>query len=421
MRYIQIILLFAVIEGTMYGQEILTLEECQQRAVENYPLIKQTELLEEVYQLKEKNIKSNWLPQFDLGAKATYQSDVVEIAVDLPFPAEFPNPSKDQYSAYIDINQTIYDGGIAKHKQNLEYFNTRSKQKQVQVELLKVKEQVSNVFFQVLLLQENIQLTNTMEQELDERINVAKSAVENGSMLKSDLQELKAEKFKVKQRMAELQSDLKASKAVLADYTGIINKEEGILLQKPEPVQTDTLKNQRPEKEVFELKKMVFETNQNLIKAQRHPRLMAFGQAGYGKPGLNIISDEFDTYYLFGVRLSWSIFDWNTNQRERQILEVQKSIVKSNEDAYDVNMAIALERQHETIKKLEKLLEMDDEIIELRQEVAAIAASKLDNGTITSVDYLAKLNEVSKAKSAKALHSMQLLHAYSTYKLLLGH
>ncbi len=420
MRSVLIILFLAVIGDAVYGQVNLTLEECQLKAVDNYPLLKQTALLEEIYHLKDKNIKSGWLPAFDFGAKATYQSDVVEIAVDLPFPADFPTPSKDQYNAFIDINQTLYDGGITKHRQNLEYVNTLSKQKQVQVELHKIKEQVSNVFFQILLLQENIELTNTMHQELDERIQVAASAVANGTLLKSELQELKAEEIKVKQRMAELTADLKASTAVLEEYVGL-KPENGLSLQKPEPELMDTLNNQRPENELFELTKTAFDANQELIRAQRFPRLMAFGQVGYGRPGLNMISDEFDSYYLVGARLSWNIFDWKNNQRERQVFEIQKTITESSKDAFDKNIAIALERQREAINKLYKLLEMDNEIIELRQEVAETAASKLDNGTITSVDYLAKLNEVGKAKSTKALHSIQLLQAHETYKLLLGH
>ena len=420
MRCICIILFLAGISNVIYGQDILTLEECQLRAVENYPLVNQKELFDEVYQLKEKNLKSSWLPTFDLGAKASYQSDVVDIAVDLPFPADFPTPSKDQYNAFIDIHQTIYDGGVSKHMQNLEYVNTLSKQKQVQVELHKIKEQVSRVFFQILLLQENIALTETMHQELNERKQVAASAVDNGTMLESELQELKAEEIKVKQRITELKADLKASNAILTEYIGI-KADVGISLKKPEPVLMDTFNNKRPENELFELTKTAFDANQELIKAQRFPKLMAFGQVGYGRPGLNMISDEFDSYYLVGARLSWNIFDWNNNQRERQVLEVQKSITETQEDAFDKNIAIALEQQREAINKLEKLLEMDDEIVELRQEVAKTAATQLDNGTITSVDYLTKLNEVGKAKSAKALHSIQLLQVYATYKLILGH
>jgi outer membrane protein TolC len=420
MKSLFLIIAFLTVSCMAYTQQSLSLEECIDKAIENYPLLKQKQLFDDVYQLTEKNLKTKWLPGLNAGARASYQSDVVEISADLPFPADFPSPSKDQYSTYLDVNQMIYDGGITKQQQQLAMLESQLDQKNVDVELHKLKEQVTHVYFTILLLNENIDITKIMHEELQKRIEIAKSSVKNGVLLKSELQNLKAESLAVQQNLAELKADVNATRNILITYIGAY-QEDSVLLEKPILVIPDTLNNARPEKDLFDINQSVLNTNKELLMAQRRPKLSAFGQLGYGRPGLNLTSDQFDTYYLVGATLSWNVLDWNKNNRERQILDINKEVIETNEKTFDKNITIALQRHEAAIEKLQQMIQMDDEIVELHEDVVKTAASQLDNGVITSVDYLSKLNEANRAKNKKALHTIQLLQAYSTYKLLLGH
>lgn len=97
--------------------QTVTIDECQQLAHENYPLIRQYDLIRQTTDHTVSNIAKGWLPQISAMAQATYQSDVMT----LPDPLQnmlggqgydVKGLKKDQYRAGIDINQTVYDGGL---------------------------------------------------------------------------------------------------------------------------------------------------------------------------------------------------------------------------------------------------------------------------------------------------------------------
>ena len=56
----------------------ITLEECQRKTQDNYPLVHQYGLVEKTKEYNLENAAKGYLPQFALLAKASYQSDVTD-------------------------------------------------------------------------------------------------------------------------------------------------------------------------------------------------------------------------------------------------------------------------------------------------------------------------------------------------------
>jgi outer membrane protein TolC len=417
------VVIFLLISQFALGQssDSLDIFQCFDAIEKFYPKSEEKQLIEEQTQLELENIQAQWYPQLNLNAQASYQSDVVEVDIgdDLPFPVDFPTASKDQYKATIDVNQRIYDGGASKSSKKLERIEGEANRQSVDVTIHQVKKQVANAFFGVLLLQKQQAIIENTFEELKKKKKTVQAGVESGVLLSSDLKSIQAELLKLNQNRDELKTKLKANIKVLEELTGLkMQSAEHFLL--PEIQLSDSLNYNRPEHELFSLQREQLEQNKSLVKSQQLPKVFAFGQVGYGKPGLNMLKDEFDSFYLLGLKLKWNIWDWNQNKRKRQIIEVQREKVNVQKNTFNKTLNVNMEAILADIDNYRKALERDKRIISLRREVAESARSKLENGTITSSQYITELNQLKNAKIKYEEHRVKLQKAKMSYLLTKG-
>ena len=419
----RIVFVFLVLSQGLFAQsnDSLDIFQCFEATEKYYPKAGEKQLVEEETYLKLKNIQAEWYPQIELNAQATYQSDVVEIDMgnSLPFPVDFPTPSNDQYKATLDVNQKIYDGGVIKSSKKLEKVSGETRNQSVDVAIHQVKQQVSQVFFGVLLLQKQQAIIENTLRELMEKKKTIRAGVERGVLLPSDLKSMQAELIKLEQTRDELSGKMDAYIQMLNELTGLgINSKHNLAL--PDIELTDSLSFKRPEHKLFWLKKEQIEMNKSLVKAQKSPKVFAFGQMGYGRPGLNMLADEFDTYYMMGVKFKWNIWDWKQNSRKRQILDVNKNAVDVERKTFNKKLKINLETILADIENYKKAIERDERIISLRKEINQSAKSKLENGTITSSEYISELNQLKNAQIQHEKHRVELQKAKVNYLLTAG-
>jgi len=413
------ILLFPFI---LEAQDTLTVFRCF-KAMENYfPKQQEKALQKEQTKLKVKNIKTQWLPDVDLNAQSSYQSDVVEVDLQLNMPptmggamdVDVPAPSHDQHKVTLDVNQMIYDGGAVKASREAEHAAGEINRQSVDVDLYNIREQVSEIYFGILLLKKQQSITETALDDLNRKLETVKSAVENGTLLKSDIYSLQAEKLKIQQSLDQMENQNQSNYQNLGMLTGL-EVDTSTSLAVPDPQITRENQLNRPEHKLFELQKQRAEANKGVLKSQNLPKVFAFGQVGYGKPGLNMLSDEFNSFYIVGAKLTWNLWDWNKTKRQKQILEVQQKTIDVQEQTFNKNLNIKLSRIQAEINNYERAMEQDQEIISLREKILKDARSKLQNGVITSTDYINDLNQLKKAKLTYEKHKIEWLKAKINY------
>ncbi len=400
------------------AQTTVSLSDCQQWAREAHPLLQQQELYQQIMELKLDNIQASWLPQVDLKAQASYQSDVTRLGASLPG-IDIPSVSKDQYKAYLDVRQNIWDGGISKAQRELEEAREQSSQQNVLVELYQVKEQVNNLFFSSFLIQKNLDLLSKKEETLTAQKSQMEAALNNGAILQSDLDQVLAELLRVEQQTLELQTSRESTLAALAILTGKLPEE----LQRLE-INTEVAplsdENLRPEFGYFQSQSDMLGASAELSQKARNPKLFGYGQAGYGRPAINMLNDDFDTYYLVGIGLNWTVFDWKQTKRSREVLGLQQELVQTQQTQFERNISIAADSQLRKINQIEQLLQSDQKLIDLQERIAKSSASKLENGTITTADYLQDLNAEMAARITFETHKVQLQSAREDYRNTLG-
>jgi len=400
-------------------QQTLTLTKAYDLATQNYPLIKQRDLVSKTSSLNIDNLSKGFLPQFSVSGQATYQSDVTQVSIPVPGISITP-PSKDQYKILADVNQLIYDGGSIKTQKNIQQLNDASEQQKIEVELYKLKERINQLFLGVLFLDEQLKQADLVKEDLNNGIKKTEAQVNNGVAFKSNLNVLKAELLKADQRTIELQSSRKG----LIDVLGLfINQSlpENTQLEKP-VIETASITNdvQRPELKLYTTQEKLLNGQYKLIDSRNKPRASVFLQGGYGKPGLNLLKDEFAFFYTTGVRLNWNFGGLYTKKNDKQLIDINKKTVEIQKETFLLNTNTALKQQQAEVDKLQKLIEKDNEIIDLRIKVKDAAKAQLENSVITANDYLREVNAEDQARQSLITHQVQLLQAKINYQTISG-
>lgn len=393
----------------LMAQEAVTLEQCQTWARENHPVLKQLDLYQQILDLKNENNATSFLPQVNLNGQATYQSAVTKIGISLPN-INIPSVDKDQYKFYLDFKQTIWDGGLSKAKELINNAENAGNLQQTEVELYQVKEKVNQFFFTSFLIQENLKILEKKTETLAERRKILESAVNNGMVLSSELDQLLAELIKTEQLVLELKSNKETVLYALSILTGKTSEQLNNLKLPEEFAATDLLLK-RPEIELFSKQNERLNANSEILQKQRNPKLFGFGQAGYGKPGLNMLNNEFDTYYLVGLGFSWNVLDWKTTSRQKQMIKLQQDIVQTKQESFVRNIDLATDQQNKQINQISELLKTDQDLIVIRERITKTSASKLENGAITMADYIQDLNAETTTRLMLETRKIQLKEA----------
>jgi len=415
-RTLIFLFLFPAIFG--YSQvSTINLEECYRLARDNYPRLADTRRQKEISDLKMQNIGTAWNPQLNLNGQASYQSEVTKIEVPLPG-ITVPSPSKDQYKAYLDVKQTIYDGGTTSANKSLEKSGLAADLQNFEVEIYSLHDKVNQLYFTILLIYENEEVLKLKRSVLDERIRVIDSGFKNGTVTLRDLELLKAERLLTDQQISEIHAERVSGLGALGILINQQLNDKTVLTEPVINVKRETIT--RPELRYFDLLGNKIDQNSQLIQKARNPKIFGFGQAGYGRPGLNMLKNTFDPYYLVGLGVSWNVLDWNLTGRNRKILEIQKEMVGSQKASFDQNLSISLFRADEAIKKAEQLLKLDEELVAMRTRIAKSSAIQLENGAITSADYIVDLNSATQAFVSQKSHKVQFYFAITNYNTLAG-
>ena len=348
------------------------------------------------------------MPQFSLSAKASYQSEVTRIPISVPG-IDIKGLSKDQYSATIDITQTIWDGGAIGSKKEITNANADVDKKQLDVDLYTINDRVNQLYFGILLLDARIKQNDLLQEELQRNYNLISSYIQNGIANQADLDAIKVEQLKTAQNKTQLLSNRKSYLDMLALLIGE-NLDKSTTLQKPEGEDLIiSSQMNRPELELFDAQLNSLETQKRSIKTSYMPKLGLFLTGGYGKPGLNMLDNDFSPYYIGGVRLSWNFGSLYTQKNDKKLIEINQDNVLTQRETFLFNTNLETTQEQQEIEKNRDLLKYDDEIISLRTNVKRAAEAKVANGTLTVTDLMREINNEDLAKQDKIQHEIELL------------
>ena len=387
----------------------LTVEVCQEKAKANYPLVKQYGLIEQTAQYNISNANKGYLPQLTLSAKGTYQSQVTKLPITIPN-VTIPGLSKDQYQAVVEANQVIWDGGAISAQKKITNANTEVEKQKLEVDLYTLNERVNQLYFGILLINEQLRQNDILQNELQTNYNRVASYKQNGVANQSDLDALKVEQINTQQRETELKSTQKSYFIMLSALTGLtIDAKTELIKPEINLAILNATTNHRPEIGLFDAQNKLLESQKELLNAGNRPKIGAFVQGGYGKPGLNMLTNAFSDFYMGGIRLSWNLSGFYTQKNNLNKIEISKKVMDVQKETFLFNADLKTKQQQTEIEKLQSTLSNDDEIIRLRGNIKKSATAKVDNGTLSITDLIREINAEDQAKQLKSLHEIQLI------------
>ena len=394
-----------------------TLEECQQAAERNYPLIKQYGLIEKTTQLTVANIQKGWLPQVSASAQATYQSDVMSWPDQMKtmmtgMGTDMKGLTKDQYRVGIDVNQTLFDGGFISSQKAIARQQGKVQEAQTEVQLYNVRKRVNEMYFSLLMLDEQIVLNHDMQELLAGNERKLQAMMKSGTAAESDWQSVKAERLKVMQQATSLESQKRMLTMMLSTFCGIETNNIQKPLVKAENGELMS-ESHRPELRALDAQIGLLNAQEKALNAALMPKLGVFAQGYYGYPGLNMFEDMMSHKWslngIIGARLTWNIGALYTRKNDKAKLQLQRDLTESNREVFLFNNRMEQLQQSEEISRYKQLMNDDAEIISLRAAVRKAAESKLSHGIIDVNDLLREINQENAARVQQSMHEIEML------------
>lgn len=398
-----------------------TLDECISLAFENYPQVQEMSLIEKTKDLDLKNAAFAWIPQLNVSGKATWQSQVVEMPFEMPG-MEFNIPH-DQYGLTADITQQIWDGGASHSKKELAEAGAEVKKGQLETSLWSLRSRVENIYLGIILIDKQMALNDLLRESLERSRSEVKSLVEKGVALSTDMDQLSVNILSCLQQRASLEADRNSYVRLLSLMTG--KDMQGVELVAPTEALSYMEEGEpdfsgRPEMSLYSAQLKQNDLQLRQLNTIISPKLNLTFQAGYGRPGMNMLSGDFSGYCVAGLKLQWNIGALYTRSNDIQKLKADARRIELTRQSFLMNSSIEAEQKNNAILKARDVLERDTEIIELRQKISHSSEKQYHEGTIKMNDYLSMLDEEYKARANESLHEIQLMMAVYDMKNTLG-
>ena len=392
-----------------------TLAECQEAALRNYPLIRQYDLIGRTTALTVENIGKGWLPQVSASAQATLQSDVTAWPDEMQslirsMGIDLKGLRRDQYRVAVDLQQTVFDGGAIRSQKQVALEQGKVEEAQTEVAMYQVRRRVNEMYFALLLLDEQIRQNRDLQEVLQGNERKLESMFRRGTASESDWLHVKAERLNVAQQLTGLTLNRQTLTRMLGAFCGI----EVTMPSKPSRLTAlETSGQRRPELGLADAQLRLADARERALRSKLIPRLGVFAQGFYGYPGYNLFEDMMHRRWtlngMVGARLTWNIGGLYTHRNDKARIQLQREQALNARDLFLFNNKIEQLEQRESIMRWQRLMDEDEEIIRLRSAVRKAAESKLEHGIIDVNDLTREVHNESTAKVQRAMHEVQML------------
>lgn len=395
----------------------ISIEQCYEWSKANYPITQQMEIIDKTTAFNIKNASNGNLPQISLNGQATYQSAVTKLPISIPN-MTIPSLSKDQYKTYASVYQSLTNFNKINTQKKLTKTKAEIEKQQLEIDFLKLKDRINQIFFGTLLISEKNEQLQIIKSDIDSALVRIQAAIDNGTATTIDKQLLEVEKITLDQKIDENNANQTAFLKMLSTLTGKNITTSTTLIHPQSQPLNSTIK--RPELQLFSLQNQTIDFKKKQLNNSLIPNVGIFGQAGYGRPALNFLSNEFQTYYIGGIKLNWNISGFYSLKSNRKLLDLANERIEAQKKAFLLKTNLTQSQQTAEVEKYQDLLLSDKKIIVIRQNVDNTAKVQLENGLITTIDYIKILNDLNKAKQIMLLHETQLLLAQQNLKNTAG-
>ena len=405
------LLMFFCVDVAVAQQNVVQLTNLYEKLEANYPVAMKPETQQQITNLQQQLSQTGWYPEITLNGNVSYQSEVTEVSF-APMAPEF---NKDHYSISAEVSQPLYEAGRVSKMKTLNDLQGKAAEAGFEVEMNNLRSQLDQMYFGILNAQKQLEIIGVIKENLEEQLRRLKVMVKNEVMLPGNQYVLEAEILKLNQQEIQIQASIQAG----IDALGILTGQEidsGAELRMPQSTTLAGGDILRPEYDLFRFQQQSLAAQMDLTGSDKLPVISAYGRTAYGRPGFNAFDNDLHFFWIVGVRAQWSFRNWKNSDKKTQVLELQKDQIRSDEQAFTKQLESSFAQKGNAIDALRQQIDIDEQVLELRTKVVDEKQQQLNEGVITSTEYLTELNAQNQATLNVELHKLQLVQAQ--YELL---
>lgn len=403
------------------AQEKLTLQACHDMAIAESALSGQQQLYQDLASSKEQRLGLANRPQVSINGQWSYQSDVFSLPFSLPG-SDVPEIPKSQYQATLGIDQSIYDGGITRQSREVAKRELYVNQQRVEIDLYKVKEAVNLLYFGLLRAQETEKSLMAAKNTLAEQKKVIDAGYTMGVMLPSDKAAFEKELLALEQQLLSVAAEKEALREMLSEKLGQpLSESDELLIPDAGLAPEDEADINRPEIDLIEYQQGVLSQSGELVVAKTRPRISAFARGGFGSPNpYNFFETDLNGFYIAGIRLYWPLFDWGASKSEKQEVRIQELLLENSRADAMAQFENGAIQWHRKWLASGDIISRDEQIVQLQESIVKEYAARLEGGTVTSAEYIAALDQLTRATVTAQMHQIDRAWYQVQYSTITG-
>lgn len=404
-----------------FAQDKLTITEAYRLAENNFPLLRSIDIYQAIAEMEDQLIDQKRKPVISIHSEATLQSEAVSIGTEIPnSPISIDVPLY-RAQAYGKISYSLYDGGVSEIQKHINDLQTQVKQQEILIDAYPLKAQVNQLFFGILLGQNLTKLYQITESDLQARKEILQSGVQYGTVLESEVTKIAVRLMELENEKRKVAADINSGYATLSVLLGEnVAPNTELVIDIEERFLTSTKLN-RPESALYEKQRVSVRAQKELIDRMDKPQIILFGQAGLAYPNrLNFSKIELAPFALGGIGLSYKLSDKSDKSIKKQKLILHENLIDIREETFEHQLEVQKSGYAEKFQSLNYQIDQYEKIAELQAEILSQLQIQLDNGVITSTDYLIQANAELLARQNLELTKVRLKQKELEYFNIIG-
>ena len=381
----------------------LSLNEARSMARDNYPAIRQYRMIEQSRDFTLDNVMKGWLPQVSISAGAYGFTDILKS--DKKMEQVGMDMNNFMANASVMIKQSVYDGGQIAARKKVVWAESQVQKQQLDVSMYAINEQVDQLFFSILLLDEQLKQNALLQKDLATSEQTIRSMMAGGIANQTDLDAIFVERLKAEQQNESLLASRQSYLRMLGVFVGKDLAAAAETLEKPAQGYVRANVN-RPELKYYASQNLLLDAQRKQLNTQLRPTVGIFGMGMVHSKMSDMLNNGM---MVAGVSVSWNIGALYTRKNDIRKIEVQRQINDSQREVFLFNNRLQNEEANGAIASLKRQIEKDEEIVRLRENIRGKSDRKVELGTKSVNELVSDINAVSLARAQKAMHEIQLL------------
>lgn len=380
-----------------------SLNEARSMARNNYPAIRQYRMIEQSRDFTLDNVMKGWLPQVSISAGAYGFTDILKS--DKKMEQAGMDMNNFMANASVMIKQNVYDGGQIAARKKVVWAESQVQKQQLDVSMYAINEQVDQLFFSILLLDEQLEQNALLQKDLATSEQTIRSMMTGGIANQTDLDAILVERLKAEQQNESLLASRQSYLRMLGVFVGKDLAAAAETLEKPAQGYVRANVN-RPELKYYASQNLLLDAQRKQLNTQLRPTVGIFGMGMVHSKMSDMLNNGM---MVAGVSVSWNIGALYTRKNDIRKIEVQRQINDSQREVFLFNNRLQNEEANGAIASLKRQIEKDEEIVRLRENIRGKSDRKVELGTKSVNELVSDINAVSLARAQKAMHEIQLL------------